>query len=369
MRWMDRVIIIRRFWIWLCVIEACQCPRNFRPPARILPIPECQRLKYFCLILSVVMNRPNTAVQLRLPHFVVAATSFNRVVSLWPAPGERQWSGKPTSRFSVGRLYLTLHCHHQNDSCIKMGSDKSQFNVHYPLSVQMRDITTWSRTSSVHRPQLLTSEEKGEPTEEESNADPSRSLLTRLTPYRSAKPALYRPTYTPDSSSRLLYVHGSYWYGLLGTGSPAGTATSTTFTHPAAPELWHARIGPCRLFISMTRPELGFFATVVPCRLFISMTRPEFFLQPLYHAEATHSCAPSPRLFAFLFLFFFPFPILHLLSFHLSLPHLFPPCSCSSLVCVPWAGACRISVSVYVCKCVWRKCPLSCVYNCTKYND
>ena len=28
-----------------------------------------------------------------------------------------------------GRLYLTLHCHHQNDSCIKMGSDESHFNV------------------------------------------------------------------------------------------------------------------------------------------------------------------------------------------------------------------------------------------------
>ena len=25
-----------------------------------------------------------------------------------------------------GRLYLTLHCHHQNDSCISMGSDESQ---------------------------------------------------------------------------------------------------------------------------------------------------------------------------------------------------------------------------------------------------
>ena len=27
------------------------------------------------------------------------------------------------------RLYLTLHYHHQNDSCIKMGSDESRFNV------------------------------------------------------------------------------------------------------------------------------------------------------------------------------------------------------------------------------------------------
>ena len=26
-------------------------------------------------------------------------------------------------------LYLSLHRHHQNDSCIKMGSDESHFNV------------------------------------------------------------------------------------------------------------------------------------------------------------------------------------------------------------------------------------------------
>ena len=25
--------------------------------------------------------------------------------------------------------YMSLHCHHQNDSCIKMGSDESHFNV------------------------------------------------------------------------------------------------------------------------------------------------------------------------------------------------------------------------------------------------
>ena len=28
-----------------------------------------------------------------------------------------------------GIIYLSLHCHHQNDSCIKMGSDESYFNV------------------------------------------------------------------------------------------------------------------------------------------------------------------------------------------------------------------------------------------------
>ena len=26
-------------------------------------------------------------------------------------------------------IHLSLHCHHQNDICIKVGSDKSHFNV------------------------------------------------------------------------------------------------------------------------------------------------------------------------------------------------------------------------------------------------
>ena len=26
-------------------------------------------------------------------------------------------------------IYLLLHCHHQNDSCGKMGRDESHFNV------------------------------------------------------------------------------------------------------------------------------------------------------------------------------------------------------------------------------------------------
>ena len=26
-------------------------------------------------------------------------------------------------------IYQSLHCHHQNDSCIKVGSDESHFNV------------------------------------------------------------------------------------------------------------------------------------------------------------------------------------------------------------------------------------------------
>ena len=50
-------------------------------------------------------------------------------------------------------IYLSLHCHHQNDSCIKMGSDESHFNV----SLIARDKAT--RQS----PQTTISKEKGEP--------------------------------------------------------------------------------------------------------------------------------------------------------------------------------------------------------------
>ena len=35
-------------------------------------------------------------------------------------------------------IYLSLHCHHQNDSCIKMGTDNSHFNV----SLIVRDKVT-----------------------------------------------------------------------------------------------------------------------------------------------------------------------------------------------------------------------------------
>ena len=35
-------------------------------------------------------------------------------------------------------IYLSLHCHRQSDSCIKMGSDESHFNV----SLIMRDNVT-----------------------------------------------------------------------------------------------------------------------------------------------------------------------------------------------------------------------------------
>ena len=67
-----------------------------------------------------------------------------------------------------GRLYIPIaNCHHQNDSCVKMGSDESQFNV----SLTVRD--------KVARqcPQTTIFEEKGEPKR-------IRTEVPLLVPYR-----------------------------------------------------------------------------------------------------------------------------------------------------------------------------------------
>ena len=45
-------------------------------------------------------------------------------------------------------IYLSLHCHHQNDFCIKVGSDESHFKVY-----------NCDRQGSVHRQQLLKTKE------------------------------------------------------------------------------------------------------------------------------------------------------------------------------------------------------------------
>ena len=65
-------------------------------------------------------------------------------------------------------MYLVLHCYHQNDSCIKMGSDESHFNV--SLIVRVKVIGQC--------PQTTTSGEKGEPKQIRTKVP----LLTSLTP-------------------------------------------------------------------------------------------------------------------------------------------------------------------------------------------
>ena len=54
-------------------------------------------------------------------------------------------------------LYLSLHCHHQNDFCIKMGSNESHFNV---SQCRNGDVGQSHKTVSTNH---NLSEEKGEP--------------------------------------------------------------------------------------------------------------------------------------------------------------------------------------------------------------
>ena len=66
---------------------------------------------------------------------------------------------------------LLLHCHHQNDSCIKMGSNESHFNISVGSDGQSH-----KTVSTDHN--LF--EEKGEPKRYRTEFLP----LTTLTPYR-----------------------------------------------------------------------------------------------------------------------------------------------------------------------------------------
>ena len=67
-------------------------------------------------------------------------------------------------------IYLSLHFHHQNDFCIKMGSDESHFNVSVGSDGQSH------KTVSTNHNLF---EEKGEPKRYRTKVPP----LTSLTPY------------------------------------------------------------------------------------------------------------------------------------------------------------------------------------------
>ena len=68
-------------------------------------------------------------------------------------------------------IYLSLHCHHQNDFCTKMGSDESHFNVSVGSDGQ-------SHKTVLTNHNLF--EEKGEPKRYPTEVLP----LTNVTPYR-----------------------------------------------------------------------------------------------------------------------------------------------------------------------------------------
>ena len=73
-------------------------------------------------------------------------------------------------------IYLSLHCHHQDDSCITVGIDE----IYFTVSLTVRDKVTIKTVSTNHN--LF--EEKGEPKRNPAEA----LLLTSLTPSHQAKP-------------------------------------------------------------------------------------------------------------------------------------------------------------------------------------
>ena len=82
---------------------------------------------------------------------------------MWGGDGVWRWGKREI-------IYLSLHCHHQNDFCIKMGRIESRFNV----SLTVKDKVTRQC------PQTTTFEEKGEPKRIRTEVLP----VTSLTPYR-----------------------------------------------------------------------------------------------------------------------------------------------------------------------------------------
>ena len=95
-------------------------------------------------------------------------------------------------------VYLSLHCHHQNDPCIKMGSDESHFNV--SVGSDGHKVTT-EIVSTNHN--LF--EEKGEPKRYRTEVLPLTSLtkalplgqtgsLTKVLERLVILPALFRGT-------------------------------------------------------------------------------------------------------------------------------------------------------------------------------
>ena len=85
-------------------------------------------------------------------------------------------------------IYLSLHCHHQNDFCVKVDSDESHFNV----SLIVRDKVTRPC------PQTTTFEEKGEPKR-----------------YRTECPSAYQPTALPLGQTGSLLARLAWTTGTL----------------------------------------------------------------------------------------------------------------------------------------------------------
>ena len=121
-------------------------------------------------------------------------------------------------------IYLSLHCHHQNDSCIKMGSDESHFNVSVGSDGQSH-----KTVSSNHN----LCEEKGEPKRYRTEVLPP----TSLTPYRWAKPGHIRQKGT-EPLVDFIGANGSLSVNQLAYNFHSGHTENFVFLFTAVPAVF-----------------------------------------------------------------------------------------------------------------------------------
>ena len=91
-------------------------------------------------------------VSVDVKHYWTMLTHWSQLVPNTSTRHPRTWSS--TSSSSSSPSSSSSWCHHQNDSCIKMGSDESYFNVSVGSDGQSQD--------SVHKPQPFWRERRAE---------------------------------------------------------------------------------------------------------------------------------------------------------------------------------------------------------------
>ena len=179
-----------------------------------------------------------------------STTSWRPILRRRHIASLRSWCSTATETIRLTRyvrrwrrkeiIYLSLHCHHQNDSYIKTGSDESHFNVSLIVrdkvtrqrpqqtpSTGLRHPSFWKKVPESDArsvcPQTTPFEDKWEPKRNRAEAH----LLTRLTPYRWTKPA---------HSSRVLFALAKWpklatdWIVRLGMAQWVQRLTEKTLT-------------------------------------------------------------------------------------------------------------------------------------------
>ena len=98
-------------------------------------------------------------------------------------------------------IYLSLHCHHQNDSCIKTGSDDSHFNVSL---IVMEKVTRLPRNHNL-------SEERGEPKRNRTEGRPSAYQPNALMLGQTGSPAQMRSRSMLNTGDKVVHYMVRRW--------------------------------------------------------------------------------------------------------------------------------------------------------------